>query len=306
MKKQQFKTPVLFCIFNRPDVTKKTFTTLSKIKPKVLYIAADGARDFIAGEADLCLRTRKVTENINWDCKVFRLYRNSNLGCGKAISSAIDWFFENVDQGIILEDDCLPKPYFFKFVEDMLEKYKYDEKIMHISGDNFFESNLLGLVSPMFTKYPHVWGWATWKRAWMKYDYNMKIWRRANLLSKINSIEGGLLNKLYWTAKFDSVAYKITNTWDYQWIYANFKNSANSVFPSTNLVKNIGFGVDSTHTKKESKNIKFVNKSNTNENINDFEENHVFNANSWKTIINFLYFSVFGRVYIYISSIYFK
>jgi len=300
MKRQQFNTPILFCIFNRPNVTKKTFAMIAKMKPKFLYIAADGPRQEVMGENKLCLETRNITEKITWKCKVYRLNREKNLGCGRAMSGAIDWFFNNVDKGIILEDDCLPNPSFFKFAEEMLNRYESDSTIMHISGDNFLGKDDSKLA-PLFSKYPHVWGWGTWKRAWAKYDYNMDDWNRNNIYRKILSIHGGLLNKLYWTAKFDSVAYRITNTWDYQWIYANFNNNGKSVFPSINLVKNIGFGVDSTHTKNESKKTKFVYKSNTNESINNFEENHVFNVNYWKTIINFLYFSIFGMIYSRIS-----
>lgn len=295
MKKQQFKTPILFCVFNRPSTTKKTFKIIKKIKPSTLYIAADGPRSGISGELDLCLAARKITENIDWECKVFRLYREENLGCGKAISGAVGWFFSNVDSGIILEDDCLPDLFFFKFTADMLNKYENDSSIMHISGDNFIGKNNSKQL-PLFSKYPHVWGWATWKRAWRKYDFDMLGWRKLSIFEKINSIHGNLLNKLYWTSKFDSVGYKITDTWDYQWIYTNFKNSASSVFPYTNLVSNIGFGIDSTHTKKDEHRIDLSSDILLND-INYLEEKYVFKVNSWKTVLNFIYFSIFGMFY---------
>lgn len=244
------QTPILFLIFNRPDTTKKVFETIRKNKPTHLYIAADGPRSYKAGEMEKCKITRQLTEKIDWQCNVERLYRDENLGCKKAVSSAIDWFFENEDQGIILEDDCLPHNDFFKYAGILLKRYKDDQKIFSISGDNFIpHSDKVLNESYYFTKYPHCWGWATWKRAWDKYDVEMKSWRKTKNSENFRSIFSSKLEYYYWRFLLDRLYKGKIDTWDYQWAYTLFVNGGLSINPKSNLVENIGFGKDSTHTK---------------------------------------------------------
>jgi hypothetical protein len=247
------KVPVLFIIFNRPDTTKKVFEAIRKYRPNELFIAADGPRENKPGEKERCEEARKITEQIDWPCEAKRLYRDKNFGCKLAVSGAIDWFFENVEEGIILEDDCLPDQTFFKFCEQMLVRYRDDHRVMHISGDNFQNGVHRGEkeASYYFSKYPHIWGWATWRRAWKKYDVKIKSWGEVKKDLKIINLSG-LWAKLYWKVIFDLVNRGKIDTWDYQWLYACWINGGKTITPNINLVRNIGFWEQATHTRKPS------------------------------------------------------
>ena len=241
------EVPILFLVFNRPETEKKVFEVIKKIRPSELYVAADGPRKNKKVELERCREARRlIDEGIDWNCKVHKLYRNKNLGCKIAVSSAIDWFFENVEEGIILEDDCLPDSSFFEFCSIMLEKYRHDEKIMHISGDNY-QPELSKLPnSYYFSRYPNIWGWATWRRAWNKYSVSLENWRKENLKNIFSNMS--LLEKLYWSNNFDLVEKGLVSTWDYQWVLTLFKANGYSINPNVNLIENIGFGNGATHT----------------------------------------------------------
>lgn len=248
-----FNTPVLFLIFNRLETTELVFNEIKKIKPKKLYIVADGPRLNKNNEESLCKETRDIVEKIDWQCEVYKNYSDINLGCRKRVSSGIDWFFENEEQGIILEDDCLPDQTFFKFCEEMLEKYKNDERVGMVSGNNFQFGEINNPHSYYFSRYSHIWGWATWRRAWRKYDVNISDWPQVKKSKKLKEIFSNLKTRLYWIYVFNKVYKNQIDTWDYQWTYAFFMNNFLSVMPSTNLVSNIGFSDSSTHTKRKSK-----------------------------------------------------
>lgn len=242
------KTPVLFLIFNRPDVTFRVFEEIRKAQPEKLFIAADGPRHVREGEKEKCEAARSVIEKIDWKCEVKTLFREKNLGCRDAVSSAITWFFENVEDGIILEDDCLPDQSFFNFCEVILEKYRLDNSIVHINGSNFQNGNIRGKASYYFSNMPSIWGWATWRRSWKNYDLSMKQ------LEQFKN-EGGfkkLFKKKYYTDYYYSKLIQTKqgkiNTWDYQWAFSIWKNNGIVVTPNVNLVSNIGFGTDATHT----------------------------------------------------------
>ncbi len=248
------KTPILFLIFNRPDTTQRVFEQIALQKPLKLYIAADGARESKTGEFDLCETTRKIVETITWPCEVKKLFREENLGCKIAISSAINWFFEQEEEGIILEDDCLPHPDFFNFCEAMLDRYRTNDKVMHISGNNFQEGLRHGESSYYFSSYAHIWGWATWKSAWKKYSLLLNP-EEANAL--IDKRFKHFLERKYWrmvVAKLQSGEF---NTWDYQWTMALWKYEGLAIIPNINLISNIGFGEASTHL--QDKNHRFSN-----------------------------------------------
>lgn len=247
------KTPILFLIFNRPEKTFRVFEEIKKQKPQYLYIAADGARQNKQGEAELCSQTRAVIENVDWDCEVKTLFREDNLGCKKAVSEGITWFFDNVEEGIILEDDCLPSESFFRFCEENLEKYRHDNRIMHISGENPLDMEF-GDASYYFSKIPHIWGWASWRRAWNLYDVEFQNF---NYFIENNIIQNVFEEKeshKYWNRVFARVKNGEINTWDYQWTYALFVNNGLSIVPNKNMVSNIGFGaVEATHTNENAK-----------------------------------------------------
>ena len=234
------KVPVLFLIFNRPETTERVFNTIRRYKPAKLFIAADGPREDKPGEKKKCERTRKIVEKIDWPCEVKRLYRDKNLGCKLAVSGAITWFFKNVEEGIVLEDDCLPDATFFNYCRVLLKKYHNDPKIMHIGGNNFQNGIHRGEknASYYFSKYPHIWGWATWKRSWKKYDADLRGWRKI----KSNNIFGHMkfIEKIFWSQNFDSVVMEVLDTWDYQWGFACKINNGLAIIPKVNLITNLG------------------------------------------------------------------
>lgn len=241
------ETPILFLIFNRPDTSERVFDAIRKAKPTRLYVAADGPRG--GNENDLlnCPKTRAVI-NVDWDCEVKLLFREQNLGCKQAVNQAITWFFEQEEQGIILEDDCLPHPSFFPYCETLLEYYKDEEKVMLISGDNFQNGKVRGDASYYFSRYNHIWGWASWRRAWKHYDVDMKTFPEMKKQEFLNAIFPNKKVQNFWMRNFETAYNNKINTWDYQWTYCVFKEKGISVLPNTNLISNIGFGDNSTHT----------------------------------------------------------
>jgi len=244
------KKPILFIIFNRPETTKKVFEAIRQSRPPTLFVAADGPRENKIGEKELCNETRKIVEKIDWPCEVKTLFREKNLGCKIGVSSAINWFFQHVEGGIILEDDCVPDQSFFVFCEEMLEKYKNNYEIMHINGTNFQFGNKRGNASYYFSRCPSVWGWATWKRAWAKYDINMKYLEEYSKTKKIYKLFKSRVVGDFWISLFRHIIKKNIDTWDAQWAYSVMRSNGIAITPNTNLIENIGFGEDATHTKK--------------------------------------------------------
>jgi hypothetical protein len=243
---ENYRIPILFLIFNRPECTAATFAAISKIKPEKLYIAADGPRTGKTGEDVLCEKTRDIVKKIDWDCEAKTLFRESNLGCKDAVSSAITWFFQNEEMGIILEDDCLPRESFFPFCEELLIKYKDDDRIWHIDGTTS-QSGVAG-TSYQFSKYCLIWGWATWRRAWKNYDKQIKGFPEFKEKEIINSIWNKIEVRKYWLANLELAYNDKIDTWDFQWAYTVWTNNGMSIRPHVNLVKNIGFSADATHT----------------------------------------------------------
>jgi len=252
----KFQTPVLFVIFNRPEVTKKVFDAIRNIKPPRLYIAADGPRPNVPADVELCRETRKIAEAVDWECEVKTLFRDKNLNCGIGPSSAFSWFFENEPEGILLEDDCLPTESFFWFCQELLERYRDDTRIMHIGGNNFLKGwQHSSDYSYYFSRNGHIWGWATWRRAWKLFDYQIKLYGK---LKRKGYFDGFFLNpleKFYRLRKFDlTISKEKVDWWDYQWDFARFANSGLSIVPQKNLVTNLGFGTDATHTRNGNSN----------------------------------------------------
>ncbi|WP_299456782.1 nucleotide-diphospho-sugar transferase [uncultured Microscilla sp.] len=239
-------TPILFLVFNRPDTTRQVFERIQQIRPRQLFVAADGARQHKEGEQQKVDAVRKtITDNIDWDCEVKTLFREQNLGCGKAVSEGITWFFEQVEQGIILEDDTLPDLSFFHFCEELLDYYKDNERVMHIGGSNFLNSKIELKTSYYGSNYSQIWGWATWKNAWNKYRFRHDL-----TIQKITEIikhhHFSKKEQIYWKKIYET--YKSVDTWDYQWFFTIWIHQGISLISTKNLVKNVGFGEDATHT----------------------------------------------------------
>jgi hypothetical protein len=249
----RFKTPILFIVFNRPETTQVVFNEIRKMKPRQLFVSADGARDGKDGESEKCEAVRKITEQVDWECEVLRRYSDINLGCKVGASSAVDWFFENVEEGIIIEDDCVPSQSFFAFCEELLEKYRDDERVMHIGSNNFQFGHVRGDGSYYFSKYNGMWGWATWRRAWEHYDISMQTFPSFLAQKQILNVCDTKVMQKHWLGLFSAAHENRVNTWDYQWTYAIWVNDGLCIIPNINLVSNIGFGKDATHTKRNSK-----------------------------------------------------
>jgi len=242
-------TPIALLIFNRPDLTQIVFEAIAKVKPKMLFVVADGSR--FPEEAEKCELARAVLDKLDWECKVFKNFSDKNLGCGRRISSGIDWVFSSVDEAIFLEDDCLPVESFFSFCEVLLEQYRYDERIMTISGNNFQSGQNRSEYSYHFSKYNGCWGWATWRRAWRHYDYEMKTWPEFKRGGMLQMVCEDPYEQKFWTKLFDSMyenPAKI-DTWDHQWKYACWSQNGLAIEPCVNLVSNLGLDrPDATHT----------------------------------------------------------
>ncbi len=241
----QLATPVALFIFRRPETTKLVFDAIARAKPTRLFVIADGPRN--ADEAALCAETRAIVNRVGWDCEVITNYADANLGLKARISSGLDWVFDQVEEAIVLEDDCLPDDTFFRFCQELLELYRENSSIMHISGDCFVKRHRQG-ASYYFSRYAHVWGWATWRRAWKLYDGEMAEWNNSGYRKKFLDHFSAREERLFWEITLDQLVNGVINTWDYQWACACILHHGLAINPARNLVSNIGFGTEATNT----------------------------------------------------------
>lgn len=247
MTEWKLKTPVAFVIFNRPDTTKQVFAEIAKARPSKLLVVGDGPRLNRSGEARRCAAARAVIERVDWDCEVLTNYSEVNLGCKRRVSSGLDWVFNTVEEAIVLEDDCLPHPSFFRYCEELLKKYKNEERIAQISGVNFQFGRRRSEYSYYFSRYNHIWGWASWRRAWRSYDVKISSWPELRRGEWLETWIGDKRVGEYWRDIFDRVSSGEIDTWDYQWTFACWRRGALTILPEANLISNIGFGSDATH-----------------------------------------------------------
>lgn len=246
--KFQLTTPVAFLVFNRPDTTRMVFEEIRRARPPKLLVVADGPRADKAGEAEKCETVRGIIDSVDWPCEILRNYSKVNLGCKVRVSSGIDWVFEQVEEAIILEDDCLPHPTFFRFCEELLIKYRHDMRIGMISGNNFQFGRKRTNYSYYFSRHFHIWGWASWARAWKNYDVEMRLWPEISNGNWLKDIIKSRRDIKLWNNIFCSVYENKINTWDFQWTFSCLINNSLSILPNINLVSNIGFNAESTHT----------------------------------------------------------
>ena len=242
------RTPVAFFIFNRPDTTATVFDAIAAARPATLLVVGDGPRAARAGDEPLCAAARAIIERVDWPCRVVTNFSDHNLGCRRRVSSGIDWVFSLVEEAIFLEDDCLPDPTFFAFCEELLDRYRPDARVMHIGGTNFQGNARVSDESYYFSRHVHVWGWATWRRAWRHYDVDMQAWSWAREQGRISDILSTPAERQAFTPLFDRVARREIDTWDAQWTVACRAQNGLSIVPARNLVSNIGFRGDATHT----------------------------------------------------------
>ena len=248
---REFDVPVLVVGFNRPTCLAALIDRLSQIRPTRIFVALDGPRPSKATDVPLTQECRNLVGRIDWDCEVQTLFRESNLGCGRAVSSAIDWFFSNVEEGIVLEDDVLPDPSFFWFCEQLLVRYRDDPRVVAISGCNFAPGS--SLTKPdepyRFSRIVYVWGWATWRRSWSHYEFDMSDWRRRLGMFHLLRVSGWSLPRaIYWSRTFDRVRRGEIDTWDIQLTFMTMSLMGLSATANVNLIENTGFGLEATHT----------------------------------------------------------
>jgi len=242
-----FEVPILFCIFNRPELTERVFQMIAQQQPKRLLIAGDGPRAEHPNDWQQIARCREIVTRIDWDCEVQTLFADRNYGCRQQMARAITWGFAQQEQLIILEDDCLPHPDFFPFCQQLLDRYANDRRVMTICGISNLE-----LATPYdyrFSKYPLIWGWASWRRAWECYDLEMRDWHQPAVQAQVlEEFTESPQESAYWRRIFQAQAAGEINTWDYSWTFASWKNRGLTICPRKNLVSNIGFGQQATHT----------------------------------------------------------
>jgi hypothetical protein len=244
-------TPIVLIIFNRPESTRQVFAAIRAARPQQLLVIADAPRAHRPDDIPKCAAARAIVEEIDWNCQVFKNYADHNLGCGLRVSSGLDWVFQQVETAIILEDDCLPDQTFFPYCTALLDHYQHDPRIVHISGNNFQFGQQRGDASYFYSCYPHMWGWATWRRAWQHYRYHITSWpdrRSTDWLEARLDTAAAVAN---WRQIFDQIYNREIDTWDYQWTFACWQNNGLCIHPQVDLVANIGFNNEGTHTVRQ-------------------------------------------------------
>ena len=243
------KTPVAFIIFNRPERTARVFAEIAKARPARLLIVADGPRPDRPGESEACLATRSVVDQIDWPCEVSTNFADVNLGCKRRLSSGLDWVFEQVEEAIILEDDCVPEETFFPFCTELLERYREDERVGMICGSNFQRGKRRSPDSYFFGLHVSVWGWASWRRAWRNYDVEMRRWPELRDTTWLSDLLVNPVAVKYWREVFEGTFKGDYDTWDWQLFFSLWSQNMLAIVPDRNLVSNIGFGEGATRTQ---------------------------------------------------------
>ncbi len=245
-------TPVVLIVFNRPDLTERVLQAIAQAKPRQLLVIADGPRFDHPGETEKCRQTRALLQTIDWPCDVHTNFSVGNLGCRRRVVTGLDWVFSQVQEAIILEDDCIPHPSFFGYCAELLERYRNEPRIMQISGNNLQPADWTCDHSYYFSRYIHMWGWATWRRAWNMYDVRMERWPSLRKKHWLTTRMSNAFEAAMWQRAFDETHADLVDTWDTQWLFTCWSQGGLSVVPSVNLVSNIGFRADATHTIRTS------------------------------------------------------
>ncbi len=244
------KTPVALFIFNRSDTTIRVFAAIRQAQPAKLFIVADGPRLNQPTDQEKCSEVRAIIDQVDWPCQVYKNFSEVNLGCKKRMLTGLNWVFEQVEEAIVLEDDCLPHPSFFRFCEELLEKYRHDSRIGIISGQNSLLGYQRNADSYYFAQIPYIWGWATWRSRWQLYDFKMSHWPEARDGKWLKDIFKENAVAESWLSTFDHNHAGFFNAWDYQLTFTSLVNNWLNPTANINLVTNIGFGEGATNTSE--------------------------------------------------------
>lgn len=240
------KSAVLLIIYKREETTREVFKRIREAAPPRLYIAANAPNPQKADDDIKCQKARAITEQVDWDCSVKRLYRTKHLNAGESISSSISWFFQNETEGIILEDDILPHIDFFSYCDELLEKYRYDERIQLITGRNYLYEGYNSTYSYFMSSLFHIWGWASWRRVWESYEFDTAKLSKENFINSLSKrIPKASVKR--WSKIFDMMSSHKNDTWDYQLYFNQILHNRYSVVSYVNMIENIGVNKDSTH-----------------------------------------------------------
>jgi len=247
-KQGSLAAPVALFLFNRPDSTARVLQAIRQARPERLLLIADGPRPDHPADRENCARARAAAEAVDWSCEVVTNYAQSNLGLKRRVETGLDWVFEQAEAAILLEDDCLPGDDFFRFCGEMLARYAEDERILSISGNNFLPAERRNGPSYYYSRYPFVWGWASWRRAWQGHDPYMTNWPGVRDSGWLDRYLADPTAASYWSYLFQQ-AFETEHTWDYAWTYSCWRRQGLSIVPAANLVSNIGYGPRATHTR---------------------------------------------------------
>lgn len=244
--------PLLLMAFNRPDHFEQLIERLRETQPQRLYVAVDGPRPGHPTDSERVAKTRELVQSIDWTDDLQTLFQGTNLGCGAGVSAALTWFFAHEERGIVLEDDILPQPTFFDFCSELLDRYEHDERVLAISGCNFVppEHQTHPDEPYRFSRVPHIWGWATWRRSWALHRLDMSDWRQRMTTSTLWQAAGrSPAGYVFWRSIFDLMARDQVDTWDMQLVFEGMARGMLTATSNVNLVDNIGFGGTATHTE---------------------------------------------------------
>ncbi len=246
------QTPLLLLWFNRPHLARQVLDRLRVVRPGRLFVAIDGPRASHPEDAQRVADCVALLDAIDWPCTVATRISPHNQGCKHGVSAAVDWFFDQVPEGIILEDDCLPDPTFFDYCAELLDRYRHNERVMHISGANLYGGQTFGSDSYFFSPVPHVWGWASWRRAWQTYDVTMAGFPDFMSQGGINALVPYSRSVAHWRWGMGETASGKLDSWDFQWVFAIWQHNGLCITPNQNLITNIGYGPEATRTNLQS------------------------------------------------------
>jgi len=246
------ESPLVFIIFNRPETTLQVWARIRAAKPSRLFLISDGPRKGHSADLERCATVRGIVDCVDWPCRVSRDYSEVNMGNAVRVSSGLNWVFSQVEEAIILEDDCLPDASFFPFCAELLARYRHETRVVQIAGCSFQPQVFAGKDSYFFSRYTHSWGWATWRRAWQLYDHSMRTWHESRGGDWLPKLIANPAERRIWEECFDATLAGRVNTWDYRWTFSIWRQQGLSILPYRNLISNIGFGSDATHTRRSS------------------------------------------------------